>query len=79
MTDCEQALHDIEAYLDEELEPSSLRALEIHLDDCPPCAGRAEFQRQLKVLIAAKCARASKVPPTLRARIAAMLHDEPRG
>ncbi len=78
MTDCEQALRDLEAYLDGELEPSTLRALEVHFDDCPPCSSRAEFQRRLKVLVAGKCSSTSEVPATLKARIDAMLRDEPR-
>jgi mycothiol system anti-sigma-R factor len=76
MTDCEQALREIEAYLDGELEPSSLRELEVHFEDCTPCADRADFQRKLKSLIAGKCASAPSVPPGLRARIDEMLRGE---
>lgn len=77
MTDCEQALREIEAYLDGELASDSIVQLEVHLEDCPPCSGRADFQRRLKVLIAGKCAGPSQVPASLRARIDAILHPDP--
>ena len=77
MTDCEQALHEIERYLDGELEGSSISDLEVHLEDCSPCSDRAEFQRRLKHMIASKCGHIpADIPETLKVRIRTMIRIE---
>lgn len=73
--DCERALRKIEIYVDGELEPAEAEMLTAHLDDCPPCGDRAEFQRRLKALLAAKCA--SETPVSLRVRLRAVLFEGP--
>lgn len=73
--DCERALSEIETYLDGELEPPEAEMLRAHLGDCPPCGDRAEFQRRLKALLAAKCA--SEMPLSLRVRLRAVLVEGP--
>ncbi|MEX2276159.1 MAG: mycothiol system anti-sigma-R factor [Actinomycetota bacterium] len=78
MTDCEQALHEIERYLDGELEGASIADLEVHLEDCSPCSDRAEFQRRLKLVISSKCGQSSaaEIPQTLRVRIRTMIRSQ---
>ena len=73
--DCERALEKIEVYVDGELEPAEAEMLRAHLGDCPPCGDRAEFQRRLKALLAAKCA--SETPVSLRVRLRAVLFEDP--
>jgi mycothiol system anti-sigma-R factor len=73
--DCERALREIELYVDGELDAAEAQLLRAHLGDCPPCGNRAEFQRRLKALLAAKCA--SEMPVSLRARLHAVLVEEP--
>jgi len=73
--DCEEALRKIEIYVDGELEPAEAQVLRAHLGDCPPCGDRAEFQRRLKSLLAAKCA--SETPLSLRVRLRALLVEGP--
>ena len=73
--DCERALKKIEVYVDGELEPAEAEMLRAHLGDCPPCGDRAEFQRRLKALLAAKCA--SETPVSLKVRLRAVLVEGP--
>ena len=69
--DCERALRKIEVYLDGELEPPEAEIVRAHLGDCPPCGSRAEFQRRLRAILAAKCA--SEMPVSLRVRLREIL------
>lgn len=73
--DCERALREIEIYLDGELEPPEAEMLRSHLGDCPPCESRAEFQRRLRLLLAAKCG--SEMPVSLRIRLRTVLVEGP--
>jgi mycothiol system anti-sigma-R factor len=75
--DCERALKRIELFLDDELDPAERELLRAHLGDCPPCGGRAEFQRRLKGLVARTCSQ--EAPRALRMRIDRILLDPPGG
>lgn len=68
---CEDALRLLAAHLDGELEPSSDRELERHLDKCRSCFSRAEFERRLKDRIAA--AGEEPVRPALADRVQTMI------
>ena len=52
---CDEVLDEIEHYLHGELDPARATTLVDHLEDCPPCLERAEFQRKLKEIVRAKC------------------------
>jgi anti-sigma factor (TIGR02949 family) len=45
---CEEALHQLLEYLDEELGTAKSRQVEYHLTLCRSCFSRAEFERRLK-------------------------------
>jgi len=77
---CQQALREIERFLDGELETDLESLLQRHLDDCQPCMARADFQRRMKDLIAAKCG-GDDAPPDLLVRIRLMIEerDAPTG
>jgi anti-sigma factor (TIGR02949 family) len=65
--DCRQVLRELQTFLDGE-DPTELhRAIEHHLDDCPPCMDRAAFHTDLKVFIASKCT--DTAPPGLIDRV----------
>lgn len=68
---CEDALNQIYAYLDKELDKSQLDDLETHLKGCSPCLEMFDFEAQLKVLISERCR--DKVPDSVRNRIQAAL------
>ena len=75
-TNCEETLREIQRFLDGELDIDLTAAINRHIADCHPCGERAEFQRHLKALIAAKCGTEA-VPPALMERITSMLQPPP--
>ncbi len=76
--DCEDALHRLYHYLDEELNDDVRAKIAKHLVDCPPCGDAFNFEVELRRLIASKCRE--QAPEGLRRRIAdAIGHPFPGG
>lgn len=73
--DCQQALKQIELFLDGELDPSLHAEVRQHLGECGPCTDRSEFQRHLKELLKAKCG-CDDVPAHLMERVSRLLLNE---
>jgi len=71
--DCDDLLHELEHFLHGELTPERQAKLRDHLEDCPPCLETADFQVQLRKLVAKRCTE--QVPETLRLRIEVLLAD----
>lgn len=69
--DCDEALQELERYLDGELAETSLTRIAGHLADCHPCADRATFEEQLRALVRDRCAE--RAPAELVDRIRARL------
>ena len=69
---CDEALQDIQRFLDGELDASLHRDIQQHLSDCGPCMQSAEFRKHLKVMISSTCAQET-VPPTLLEKINGLL------
>jgi mycothiol system anti-sigma-R factor len=69
--DCREALEELARYLDDECPTDLERAIRSHLGDCPPCLDRAEFERELRAVIARRCRDAA--PSGLADRIIARL------
>ena len=74
--DCEEAVHVLYHYLDGELTEERRTEIRVHLDWCGPCSGAAEFEAELRKVIANRCK--DHVPDSLINRVAAALHDEAR-
>ena len=72
--ECQQALQDLERFLDGEMDQPERGLLDTHLQGCTPCMERADFKRHVKDLIASKCG-CDAVPTGLRDRISALLQD----
>jgi mycothiol system anti-sigma-R factor len=72
--DCEEAVSELYQYLDGELTEERRREIASHLDRCGPCAGAAEFENELRVIIASRCR--DRVPPALIERIAKVIAEE---
>jgi mycothiol system anti-sigma-R factor len=53
--DCHAAVSELQRFLDGECGAALERAILAHLDHCDPCVHRAEFERELRVVIATKC------------------------
>ena len=70
--ECQQALQDLERFLDGEIEEPRRGMLDAHLHGCPPCMQRADFKRHVRDLIASRCG-SDAVPDGLGDRIASLL------
>jgi anti-sigma factor (TIGR02949 family) len=73
---CEEVLAEVEHFLHGELDPDEAARLSSHLDTCPPCFERAEFQRKLKAIVKFKCR--SDAPTHLVWRVREAIHLEQR-
>lgn len=69
--DCHEVLQRLERYLDGECPPDLEMVVAAHLQDCPPCLGRSDFERRLRAMIARKCKDAA--PEGLIDRVAERL------
>lgn len=69
--DCDELFAQLDLLLDRELPPHELDRLEAHLAHCLPCAGRRDFESQLRAVIRERCA--DQAPADLVARIRAHL------
>ena len=65
--DCDGAMYRVYEYLDGELTVERRIAIKQHLDFCPPCDERFEFESELRVVIAQKCQ--DQVPDHVRQRV----------
>ena len=71
---CAEAFLHLDDYVDRELGPADLAAVEAHLGQCRDCTDEFDTEQQLLGLIRAKLARI-RLPDDLRARIAARLRE----
>jgi anti-sigma factor (TIGR02949 family) len=67
--DCDQALAELESYLDGELVEDARRVVESHLGGCSPCFQRSEFRVRLRAIVRAKCTVVADLPPEVADRI----------
>ena len=67
--DCDEAVHELYHYLDGELTEERREEIRVHLDYCGPCGGAAEFEAELRRVIASRCK--DRVPQSLIERVAA--------
>ena len=73
---CEEAVHELYTYLDGELTEVRREEIRIHLDYCGPCGGAAEFEAELRRVIANRCK--DRVPESLIRRVAEAIEEESR-
>lgn len=69
--DCDRLLEQLDHYLHGELDTGAEHALQAHLEECPPCLEGADFQAQLKALIAKRCGES--LPDGLQDRVLGFL------
>ncbi len=74
--DCVEAVHELYDYLDGELTEERREAIRVHLDFCGPCGGAAEFEAELRKVIANRCK--DRVPDSLIRRVAEAIDEESR-
>lgn len=68
---CRDALQDLQTYLDGECGRSLEAVIREHLGDCSPCLDRADFERELRAILARRCKDAA--PSGLVDRVLAQL------
>ena len=66
--DCSETLARLYEFLDGELTDERRRAIEMHLNFCPPCGSVVTFEAELRRVIADRAK--DHVPEQLRSRIA---------
>jgi anti-sigma factor (TIGR02949 family) len=59
---CNEVLEELERFIDGELPADKIADLAAHLNECPPCLYRADFQAKLKEILRNKCSAASAMP-----------------
>lgn len=70
---CTEVLHEMQLYIDGELDPERAADFAEHLERCSPCLEHSEFQRKLKAILRAKCRGASPEHVVRRVREAIRL------
>jgi len=68
---CDDAIAQLQAFLDGELDAETVAEIEAHLQDCSPCLEAYDFEAELRKVITAKLSE--DVPGDLRARITSVL------
>jgi mycothiol system anti-sigma-R factor len=74
---CDQAVRQLYVYLDGELTEELRVVITEHLDYCSPCSGAAEFEAELRHVIADRCR--DRVPDSLIQRVAECIEAERNG
>lgn len=77
--DCQEALENLYAYLDGELDDVREEEVRAHLDQCAPCLGVSRFETAFLRFLEAR-ARSKGAPEHVRKRVLAQLlftEDEP--
>ncbi len=73
---CDDAVHQLYHYLDGELTEERRAQISEHLNFCGPCGGAADFEAELRQVIANRCK--DHVPESLIRRIAEAIDEESR-
>ena len=74
---CEEVLHEIEHFVDGELDSARSAHLAEHLGVCGSCLDRADFQRRLKEIVRVKCSGSDATPEHLLAKVRRAIHEDP--
>lgn len=68
MSDCNETLRELHAFLDDELSGEARHAIESHLGGCMDCLQAYDFHAELKVVVAQKC-QSDEMPEGLLSRL----------
>jgi mycothiol system anti-sigma-R factor len=70
--ECQEALREIERFLDREVDDVIRMKVERHVSGCSPCTDKLEFRVHLKAMIQAKCSQ-HELPAGLEDRVRRVL------
>ena len=76
--ECQEALREIERFLDHEVDDVVRAKVERHLSGCSPCTDKLEFRVHLKALVQSKCSE-RELPAGLEERLRRFLTTSDRG
>lgn len=68
MSDCNETLRELHAFLDGELSDETQAHIHLHLEGCVDCLQAFDFHAELKTVIQRKCSN-DELPPGLLERI----------
>jgi mycothiol system anti-sigma-R factor len=71
---CREAIAQLWAYIDQELDAPTAEQVRQHLDRCSHCFPQYDFQRAFCEFVASQCSQ--QAPPELRRRIFMQLLEE---
>jgi mycothiol system anti-sigma-R factor len=71
--ECDDLLQELNDFLHGEVTEARKDSLRQHLEDCPPCLETADFQAELRAIVAKRCCE--QVPESLRHRIEEILRE----
>jgi mycothiol system anti-sigma-R factor len=66
--ECQEALREIERFLDHEVDDVVRIKVERHVSGCGPCTDKMEFRAHLKALVQSKCSE-HELPAGLEERL----------
>ena len=75
MADCKQTLRELDAFLDDELSPTTREQIHNHLEGCVDCLQAFDFQAELKQVIRRKC-NTDEMPAGLLAKIEMCFNED---
>ncbi|HEY4607603.1 MAG TPA: zf-HC2 domain-containing protein [Ilumatobacteraceae bacterium] len=75
MDNCQDAIRELEAFLDGSLSEDGHTAIHAHLAGCDDCLQAFDFQAELRQVIAAKC-RNDEMPAGLLSRIEQCFNED---
>ncbi len=75
MDSCDEAIRELEAFLDRALSDDGHQAVHAHLKGCTDCLQAFDFQAELRTVIAAKCCN-DEMPPGLLSRIERCFNED---
>jgi mycothiol system anti-sigma-R factor len=75
---CDDVLHELEHFIDGELDAARSAHLAGHLSECGSCLDRAGFQQRVKEIVRTKCGGAEVTPGFLLERVRIRIQAERR-
>jgi anti-sigma factor RsiW len=75
MTNCQQIVEFLSAYLEGDLDPNTMRHFDQHMADCPPCVRYVESFRQM-IAFSGQIPAIETIPVELKERLHRFLSEK---
>ncbi|TXL61301.1 mycothiol system anti-sigma-R factor [Aeromicrobium terrae] len=60
--DCEKALQNLYAFIDEEIDSATVSEIQAHIDSCSHCLTEYDLERVVKALVSRSCSEVAPQP-----------------